>query len=119
MGYGGLTARSEEGAQVWSVSGSVNSQPSHRVCLKVGLPQEGPSKPGAKCLPLLSLGPQAGEPTYLMIVVVVSARLWPDGHCQHGLFLGRDSGLLFLKAVGKTARLLGTFLKEVEGNGKI
>lgn len=42
------------------------------------------------------------------------------GMCSvHRLFLGRDSGLLFLKAVGKTARLLGTFLKEVEGNGKI
>ena len=54
---------------------------------------------------------------YLMIVVVVStARLCTE--CT-GCPLGRDGGLLFLKAVGKIARAAGVFLKEVEGNGKI
>lgn len=65
---------SEEGLRSGLFLGSVNSQPSHRVCLKVGLAHsEGPSvRVMVRYCCRLILRQEPGFP-HLMIVVVVSA----------------------------------------------
>ena len=55
------------------------------------------------------------------MVIVAAAWLCTDEDVLHArsVFPGQGRRVIVLKTVGKTAGLLGTFGREVEGNGKI